>query len=393
MRITIFSLGGLLGQYVTNTALLHGAQVTAYVPDAKVIWPRKNLTVIEGSLQNRERVLEALLEADAVISVLTPMRVKHVKEEETPLADGNAMILSAMKQLGKTRFVTVGHVCIHAFGDCEDKYQRMSTKFMQIFWPGVYKDMQKMGQVLARSDLNWTLVRTCPGRDGKVKKVGQNCSISLDGSQFRPGYSREALAEFLYEAAADQQMYSRKMPIFLQRGVRMDFSILYVLQHLHNAVLDRVMVGITSLGNAGWIWIALTAVFLILPKYRKCGVRMAIALILDLILCNLVLKPLAARPRPCWIDEQVKLLVAAPKDYSFPSGHSAASFAAAVSIFVMHKKEGAAALILACLIAFSRLYLFVHFPTDVLAGIAVGFICAFLAAKIQNGFLLHSRGR
>ena len=85
----------------------------------------------------------------------------------------------------------------------------------------------------------------------------------------------------------------------------MDFSILYALQHLHNAVLDRVMVGITSLGNAGWIWIALTAVFLILPKYRKCGVRMAIALILDLILCNLVLKPLAARPRPCWIDEQV----------------------------------------------------------------------------------------
>ena len=160
----------------------------------------------------------------------------------------------------------------------------------------------------------------------------------------------------------------------------MDFSILYALQHLHNAVLDRVMVGITSLGNAGWIWIALTAVFLILPKYRKCGVRMAIALILDLILCNLVLKPLAARPRPCWIDEQVKLLVAAPKDYSFPSGHSAASFAAAVSIFVMHKKEGAAALIL-------------HFPTDVLAGIAVGFICAFLAVKIQNGFLLRSRGR
>ena len=143
---------------------------------------------------------------------------KHVKEEETPLADGNAMILSAMKQLGKTRIVTVGHVCNHAYGDCEDKYQRMSTKFMQIFWPGVYKDMQKMGQVLARSDLNWTLVRTCPGRDGKVKKVGQNCSISLDGSQFRPGYSREALAEFLYEAAADQQMYSRKMPIFYREG-------------------------------------------------------------------------------------------------------------------------------------------------------------------------------
>ena len=115
----------------------------------------------------------------------------------------------------------------------------------------------------------------------------------------------------------------------------MDFSILYVLQHLHNAVLDRVMVGITSLGNAGWIWIALTAVFLILPKYRKCGVRMAIALILDLILCNLVLKPLAARPRPCWIDEQVKLLVAAPKDYSFPSGvDSQLEYDEALNVFI-----------------------------------------------------------
>ena len=78
--------------------------------------------------------------------------------------------------------------------------------------------MQKMGQVLARSDLNWTLVRTCPGRDGKVKKVGQNCSISLDGSQFRTWILERGLAEFLYEAVADQQMYSRKMPIFYREG-------------------------------------------------------------------------------------------------------------------------------------------------------------------------------
>ena len=75
MRITIFSLGGLLGQYVTNTALLHGAQVTAYVPDAKAIWPRKNLTVIEGSLQNRERVLEALLEAVKISASGIPRRM------------------------------------------------------------------------------------------------------------------------------------------------------------------------------------------------------------------------------------------------------------------------------------------------------------------------------
>ena len=204
MRITIFSLGGLLGQYVTNTALLHGAQVTAYVPDAKAIWPRKNLTVIEGSLQNRERVLEALLEADAVISVLTPMHVKHVKEEETPLADGNAMILSAMKQLGKTRFVTVGHVCIHAFGDCEDKYQRMSTKFMQIFWPGVYKDMQKMGQVLARSDLNWTLVRTCAGRDGKVTRRPPISRCTAEKCPFFTERGKNGFFNFICTAASSQ---------------------------------------------------------------------------------------------------------------------------------------------------------------------------------------------
>ena len=218
MKITIFSLGGLLGQYVTNTALLHGAQVTAYVPDAKAIWPRKNMTVIEGSLQNRERVLEALLEADAVISVLIPASGWFPKSEKTPFADGNAMILSAMKQLGKTRFVTVGHVCIHAFGDCEDKYQRISTKVMQIFWPGVYRDMQKMGQILSGSDLNWTLVRACPGRNGKARQAEKECGISMDGSQFRSGYSNKALAEFLYEAAANQQMYSRKMPIFYREG-------------------------------------------------------------------------------------------------------------------------------------------------------------------------------
>ena len=120
---------------------------------------------------------------------------------------------------------------------------------------------------------------------------------------------------------------------------------------------------------------------------------MAIALILDLILCNLVLKPLAARPRPCWIDEQVKLLVAAPRTIPSHRAIRQPRLRRQSLFLLMHKKEGAAALILACLIAFSRLYLFVHFPTDVLAGIAVGFICAFLAAKIQNGFLLHSRGR
>ena len=162
----------------------------------------------------------------------------------------------------------------------------------------------------------------------------------------------------------------------------MDFWILYQLQELHSEILDRLMVGISFLGNAGWFWIALTILFLCIPKYRKCAAVMAVALILDLCICNLMLKPLIVRERPCWIDQSVELLVTMPTDYSFPSGHSAASFAAAVSVFFFHRREGIAALVLAALIAFSRLYLFVHFPTDVLGGILTGILCACIARKI-----------
>lgn len=159
----------------------------------------------------------------------------------------------------------------------------------------------------------------------------------------------------------------------------MEFEILYFLQGLHQPFLDRLMTGISFLGNAGWFWIVLTAVFLFIPRYRVCGVTMAVALILDLLICNVGLKNLVARERPCWIDPSVQLLIPSPEDFSFPSGHSAASFAAASAIALHHRKEGAAALILAALIAFSRLYLFVHFPTDVVGGCLVGTACAVLA--------------
>ncbi|MGN0313990.1 MAG: phosphatase PAP2 family protein [Fusicatenibacter sp.] len=164
----------------------------------------------------------------------------------------------------------------------------------------------------------------------------------------------------------------------------MDFWILYRLQELHNGFLDGLMTGISFLGNAGWFWIVLTILLLCIPRYRKSGIVMALALILDLCICNLALKPLVARERPCWIDPTVKLLLDMPTDYSFPSGHSAASFAAAAGLFFYHRREGSAALIVASLIAFSRLYLFVHFPTDVLGGILTGLLCAYLARAITE---------
>ena len=151
-------------------------------------------------------------------------------------------------------------------------------------------------------------------------------------------------------------------------------------------LLDRWMPAITHLGDAGWIWILLAATLIALPKYRKAGCTMALALLLGLLACNVTLKPLVARIRPfdyqlLHFGKQIPLLIQAPTDFSFPSGHTNASFAAATALWLNHRKPGIPALLLAALIAFSRLYLYVHYPTDVLAAVLLG-ICAAFAAKI-----------
>ena len=100
---------------------------------------------------------------------------------------------------------------------------------------------------------------------------------------------------------------------------------------------------------------------------------MVAALVVDVLLCNIVLKNLVARTRPYDVNTGVHLLVAKLHDYSFPSGHTAASFTAVVALsFAGEKRAWKAALVLACLIAFSRMYLYVHYPTDVLGGVLVG---------------------
>ena len=151
-----------------------------------------------------------------------------------------------------------------------------------------------------------------------------------------------------------------------------DLSILDALQGCRIPFLDRVLSAVTHLGDHGIFWIALALVLLCIPRTRRLGVCVALALILDLLLCNILIKPLVARPRPCWLDETVVLLVASPKDYSFPSGHSLCAFIAAVILLRYDRRFGIPALILAILLAFSRLYLFLHFPSDVLAGILLG---------------------
>ena len=164
----------------------------------------------------------------------------------------------------------------------------------------------------------------------------------------------------------------------------LEIQILHWFETLHNPITNPIFYVITTLGNAGWFWIVLAVLMLtVLPKkYKKAGLTMAIALILSLIFCNGIMKHLWARPRAFWVVgqnfvvgnefENLYGIFNSIHDYSFPSGHSSASFAAAVSIFMWRKKEGSAALVLAALIAFSRLYFTVHYPTDVLVGTITG---------------------
>ena len=164
--------------------------------------------------------------------------------------------------------------------------------------------------------------------------------------------------------------------------MNIELSILDWFQTLHTPFLDKIMVFITRLGDAGIIWIVLSIVLLLIPKTRKSGVVMVAALVVDVLLCNIVLKNLVARTRPYDVNTGVHLLVAKLHDYSFPSGHTAASFASVTALYLAgEKKLWKFALVLACLIAISRLYLYVHYPTDVFGGILFGVISGYLGYR------------
>ena len=153
----------------------------------------------------------------------------------------------------------------------------------------------------------------------------------------------------------------------------MELQILDALQTIHNPVMDTLMCAITRLGDAGIFWILLCMVLLILPKTRRSGVILMAALLVDLVICNGILKPLVHRIRPFDVKTGIELLVKRPIDFSFPSGHTAASFASVMALYLAGEKRlWIPALVLAVLIAFSRLYLYVHYPTDVLGGVVIG---------------------
>ena len=160
--------------------------------------------------------------------------------------------------------------------------------------------------------------------------------------------------------------------------------LLFIKNNMHSDIMDGAMVTITSLGNGGAIWIIIAVLLMINKKYRKISFIVLGALILCTILGEEILKYVIQRIRPCVDIPVINMLIAKPLSYSFPSGHSASSFAAAGVLSKYFKKYTLVFFTLASLIAFSRLYLYVHYPTDVLAGIILGLICSKASIYIFN---------
>ena len=161
--------------------------------------------------------------------------------------------------------------------------------------------------------------------------------------------------------------------------------LLFLQESVRNPMLDSLMKFITALGNGGMIWIGATILLLIPKKTRNIGMMSAVALLGSLIINNNIIKNIVQRPRPFVTFTDLQIIIPTPSEYSFPSGHTSSSFAAA-AVFYRHlpKKLGLPSVILAGLIGFSRLYVGVHYPTDVIAGVIMGILLSYLAEFLVN---------
>ena len=184
---------------------------------------------------------------------------------------------------------------------------------------------------------------------------------------------------------------------FFDYITKIDFSILYYIQeHLRCAFLDFLMPLLGLMQEGGMVWIVISIILICFKKTRYCGFAILHAMGIDTLITEFTLKNIICRIRPCNIDFSIKMLVSRPDSYGFPSNHSASAFAAATALLVTLKKKRWAILgyILATAIALSRLYVFVHFPSDVLVGAIVGSLIALLVCFLMKKtgfkkFLIH----
>ena len=160
--------------------------------------------------------------------------------------------------------------------------------------------------------------------------------------------------------------------------------LLFIQEFLRLEWLDPIVLALTSLGNGGIVWIVLAALFLVQKKYQKAGLAMVVSMLLGFLVTNVILKNWVCRPRPYTVIPELHALVTAA-DWSFPSGHSTSSIAAATAMYYRTPRYfGVPALALAILICLSRLYVGVHYPTDVLFGILAGLVSAWGALQVTG---------
>ncbi len=178
----------------------------------------------------------------------------------------------------------------------------------------------------------------------------------------------------------------------MENILTLDIQILQGISHLQCGFLDALMPVITALGDYGAIWIAFGLVLLFCPKYRRKSVVMLLALLAGVVIGQGIIKPLVGRIRPFAELGITELLIPLPTDFSFPSGHTLASVSAALVILYMNRKWGIAACCLAALIIFSRMYLWVHYPSDILAGAFIGAALSLAAIQVDK-YLRNERAR
>lgn len=163
----------------------------------------------------------------------------------------------------------------------------------------------------------------------------------------------------------------------LKRINKFDNYILFNIEkYMQNEYLDRLMPIVTSMGNGGLIWITIAGVLMLDKSYKAIGNVVILTLIISTIIGEGIVKHLVRRVRPCNYQSTINLLIAKPMSYSFPSGHTVSSFAVAEILSIYFSQYKLIFIGVALLIAFSRLYLYVHYPSDIISGIIIGILCS-----------------
>lgn len=259
----------------------------------------------------------------------------------------------------------------------------------------------KGGWIVEICDEEGNVLRTttaAPDEEGKLPKWKKFACADINGT-----YVVNVVAADEANAPVDveyslrvEQVYRFKA--FFDKFLGFDLAVFEWVQGIQGKVMTAIMVTITTLGDEGIIFIAMGIIFFFFKKYRKVGFAILIALVVMLLCNNIILKDFLARPRPfnlfiidpeaysLWGGEGAKYffpnLVHAPSSFSFPSGHTSSAFAAAFAILIYNRKIGIPMTFFAALMGFSRIYVEVHYCTDVIAGAVVALVYALIAAGI-----------